>query len=204
MLQMAAGREVNGASGPRVRRGFAASRSRAGARGCGRPELCRRSGRWGSSWFRCRRSGCAGWAAAARAGLAEAAMDGHLGTECGDALREFFLASATRRSIQRASVARVAAKRRCPFFGLELVGERDGRESRGVENLVGVGVAHAADEARIGEGALEGAVFQGERRAKTASSGSERKSRCRQDRCRGGPVRRAAGAARRGVWSRLQ
>ncbi len=36
----------------------------------------------------------------------------------------------------------------------------------GVQNLVGVGVADAADEPRIGEGTLEGSVFKSERRAK--------------------------------------
>ena len=44
--------------------------------------------------------------------------------------------------------------------------ERDGRKPGGVENLVGIGVAHAADETRIGESALEGAVFRCERRTK--------------------------------------
>ncbi len=44
--------------------------------------------------------------------------------------------------------------------------ERDGRKLRGVKNLVGVGVAHAADEPRIGEGALEGAILGGECRTK--------------------------------------
>ena len=97
--------------------------------------------------------------AAARAGLAEAAVDGHLGAERGDPSGNFFLASATRRSIQEVKRERVAVEKALPLVRLELVRERDGRELRGVKDLVGVGVAHAADEARIGEGALEGAVF---------------------------------------------
>ena len=62
-----------------------------------------------------------------------------------------------------------------PLFRLELVGERDGREAGGVEDFVGVGVAHAADEARIGEGALEGAIFEGEGGAEGVESRFRRK-----------------------------
>ena len=47
------------------------------------------------------------------------------------------------------------------------MGLSDGRQLRGVQNLVGVGVADAADEARIGEGALECAVLLRQRAAKT-------------------------------------
>jgi hypothetical protein len=53
------------------------------------------------------------------------------------------------------------------------VGERDGRELGGVQDLVGVGVADAADEARIGEGALEGAVFRGEGGAEAGEIGEK-------------------------------
>src|ERR1039458_6873839 len=53
-----------------------------------------------------------------------------------------------------------------PLVGLEFVSERDGGELGRMENLVGVGVADAADEARIGEGTLEGAVLKSECGAK--------------------------------------
>ena len=39
---------------------------------------------------------------------------------------------------------------------------REGRELGGVEDLVGVGVADAGEDAGVGEGALEGAVLGGE------------------------------------------
>ncbi len=78
----------------------------------------------------------------------------------------FALASATRRAIQSSKRGARGVEEALPLFGLELVRERDGREPGGVENLVGVGVAHAADEARIGEGALEGAVLRRERGTK--------------------------------------
>ncbi len=46
-------------------------------------------------------------------------------------------------------------------FG-EFVGLEDRRELGGVEDLVGVGVADAGEDAWVGEGSLEGAVFGGE------------------------------------------
>jgi hypothetical protein len=49
---------------------------------------------------------------------------------------------------------RGAATRRGEFVGLQ-----DGRELGGVEDLVGVGVADAGEDARVGERSLEGAVF---------------------------------------------
>ncbi len=66
-----------------------------------------------------------------------------------------------------------AVEEALPLLRLELAGEGDGRELRGVQDLVGVGVAHAADEARIGEGALEGAVFLGEGGAEACEIGGE-------------------------------
>ena len=64
-------------------------------------------------------------------------------------------------------------KEALPLFWLELVGLSDGRKLSGVENFVGVSVADTADEARIGEGALEGAVLEREGRAKAVEVGRE-------------------------------
>jgi hypothetical protein len=47
------------------------------------------------------------------------------------------------------------------LVGSEFVGLEDGRESGGVENLVGVGVADAGEDAGVGQSSLEGAVFGG-------------------------------------------
>ena len=49
-----------------------------------------------------------------------------------------------------------------PFFCCEFLSQGDGRELGCVQDFVGVGVADAADDAGVGEGALEGAVFLGE------------------------------------------
>ena len=49
-----------------------------------------------------------------------------------------------------------------PFFAGEFLCELDGREAGGVEDLVGVGVADAGEDARVGEAPLEGAVFGAE------------------------------------------
>ncbi len=49
-----------------------------------------------------------------------------------------------------------------PIGGGELVRQGNGRELRGVQYLVGIGVANPAQDARIGEGAFESAVFHGE------------------------------------------
>jgi hypothetical protein len=53
------------------------------------------------------------------------------------------------------------------------VGLQDRRELGGVEDLVGVGVADAAEDARVGEGSLEGAVFGGEGGAEFVEGGGE-------------------------------
>ncbi len=60
-----------------------------------------------------------------------------------------------------------------PLLWSELRGLQDGREASGVEDLVGVGVADAGEDARVGEGALEGAVFDGEGGAEGCEVGGE-------------------------------
>ena len=143
-------------------------------------------------------------AAAARAGLAEAAVDGEFRAECGDVLGKFLSGFGLRRSIHSGERGARGSQKALPLFWLEFVGERDGRELSGVEDLVGVGVADAANEARIGESALEGAVFAGERGAECGEVGRAQRCRCRRGRCRGEPLRRAGRGARRGAWSRLR
>jgi hypothetical protein len=60
-----------------------------------------------------------------------------------------------------------------PLFGGEFVGELDGGETGGVEDLVGVGVADAGEDARVGEGSLEGTVFGDEGGAEVFEAGGE-------------------------------
>ena len=49
-----------------------------------------------------------------------------------------------------------------PLFGSEFASLGEGRELGGVQYLVGVGVADAGEDTRVGEGALEGAIFSRE------------------------------------------
>ena len=100
-----------------------------------------------------------------------------------------------------AASSRVASNRRCHSLGRELVRERDRRELRRVENLVGVGVADAAQDARIGERALERAVLGGQCGAECVEIDARRR-RCRRGRSPRVRPRRAPRAATRGAWCR--
>jgi len=53
-----------------------------------------------------------------------------------------------------------------PFLRLQLAREGDGRELRRVQDFVRIRVADSADQARVGKGSLECAVFKRERFAK--------------------------------------
>ena len=53
------------------------------------------------------------------------------------------------------------------------MGELDGREPGGVQDLVRVGVADAAEDARVGECSLQGAVLRGQRGAELVQAGGE-------------------------------
>ena len=100
--------------------------------------------------------------AAARAGLAELTVNGKLGAEGGYFFGEFISGFGLQPAYPLSQRGARGGEEALPFFGLELVGLGDGRELGRVQNLVGVGVAYAADEARIGEGALERAVLERE------------------------------------------
>ena len=92
-------------------------------------------------------------------------MNGHVFAEGGDLFGEGvggFGVEAADPEIKRVAGGGEEA---LPLLGGEFVGEEDWGELGGVENLVGVGVADAREDARVGEGPLEGAVFQGESRA---------------------------------------
>ena len=100
--------------------------------------------------------------AAGGAGLIETPVDGHVGAEGGDFFGEGFggfCFEAGYPEIERVAGGGVEA---LPLVGSQLVGLEDGREVGGVEDLVGVGVADAGEDAGVGEGSLEGAVFCGE------------------------------------------
>jgi hypothetical protein len=85
--------------------------------------------------------------------------DGHPGAEGGDFFREALLGFGVETVDPESKSGAGGCEEAVPLFGLELVGEGDGRELGGVEDFVGIGVADAADEAGIGEGSLECAVF---------------------------------------------
>jgi hypothetical protein len=111
--------------------------------------------------------------AADGAWLSEATVNGHVFAEGGDLFwegRQGFGVEATYPEIKRVAGGGEEA---LPLFGGEFVGEEDGGELGGVEDLVGVRVADAGEDAWVGEGALEGAVFDGEGGAESFDVGSE-------------------------------
>jgi hypothetical protein len=111
--------------------------------------------------------------AAAGAGLAIAAMNGHFRTEGGDFLREALLGFSAEAVDPESESGAGGGEEAVPVFGLKFGGKREGRELGCVEDFVGVGIADAADETGIGKGALEGAVFGGESGAEASEVGRE-------------------------------
>jgi hypothetical protein len=100
-------------------------------------------------------------------------VDGKFRTEGGDASREILLASAQPVDPESKRGAR-GGEEALPLFGLQLVRQRDGREPGRVQDLVGIGIADAADKPGIGEGALQGAILGSE-------CGAEAVDVCRED-----------------------
>ncbi len=96
--------------------------------------------------------------AAARAGLFVAAVDGHAFAEGGDFFGEFAggLGAEAIGPLREAGADGFVEA--LDFGDGEFLGQRERREFGFPENFVGVGVADAAEEARIGEGALESVV----------------------------------------------
>ncbi len=90
-------------------------------------------------------------------------------------------ASVTRRSIQSSRVARVASKSRFHCWGVSLWVSRMGESCARVENFVRVGIADAAEDGGVGEGALQGAVLAGERGAEGLEVGGEHIDAARVD-----------------------
>ena len=126
--------------------------------------------------------------AADRARLAVAAMHGHPVAKRGDSLGKSARRPRCRsRSVQSSSTARVAANRR-RTLGSERARQRQWREPRAMQDLVGVGVADAAQEPRVGERALEGVVRRVSRAANAAKSSP--RPRDRRGRARRAPPRR--------------
>ena len=111
--------------------------------------------------------------AAAGAGLAEATVRGHVFAEGSDFFGEglrCFGVEAVNPELQ--GVARCNVKPLPLLFG-EFVSLQDRGEMGGMEDLVGVGVANAGEDAWVGEGSFEGAVFGGENRAEGCEVGGE-------------------------------
>jgi hypothetical protein len=99
----------------------------------------------------------AGWA-----WLAEATVDGHVVAEGGDFLGKVLAGFGVEAIDPELEGVAGGGEEARPLFAGEFAGELDRGEVRGVEDLVGVGVADAAEDARVGEGSLEGAVFGGQ------------------------------------------
>src|SRR5258708_8826654 len=101
--------------------------------------------------------------AANRAGLSEFAVHRHFLSKCGDMLGKFvagLLAQSLCPLEQRLPTSLLEANL---LLLAELKGELDRREFRPMKHLARIGIAHAAEQAGIGQSALEGVVFPGER-----------------------------------------
>jgi hypothetical protein len=111
--------------------------------------------------------------AAGGAGLAKAAMDDHVFAEGGDFFGEGLGGFDVEAVDPELEGFACCGEEALPLLVGEFVGELDGREVGGVENLVGVGVADAGENARVGEGSFEGAVLCGECGAEAFEVGGE-------------------------------
>src|SRR5215468_7770017 len=79
------------------------------------------------------------------AGLAIATMDGHAFAECSDLLRESRLCLGLQAIDPELERLARGVEKAFPLARIELVSERNGRQLCGMENLVGIGVADAAE-----------------------------------------------------------
>ena len=96
------------------------------------------------------------------AGLTIAAVDGHFLSKRGNFFGEGGLRFSAE-AIDPESEGAAGGSVKCfPFLRVHFLRESDGGEFCGVQDFVGVGIAYPAEEAWIGEGALEGAIFVGE------------------------------------------
>jgi len=113
--------------------------------------------------------GCAaGWA-----GLSEAAVHGHVFAEGGDFFGEGCGGFGVEAGYPKTKRVASGGEEALPLVFGEFVGLQDGGEMGRVEDLVGVSVADAGEDARVGEGSLEGAVFGGEGSAEGCEVGNE-------------------------------
>ena len=106
------------------------------------------------------------WRAASGARLTEAAMDGHFRAECSYFFWESVLGFGVEAIDPELERLPGRFEEPLPFRLAQFACQRDRRELGGIQDFVRVGVADAAEDARIGEGSLEGAVFLGESLAK--------------------------------------
>ena len=127
--------------------------------------------------------------AADGARLAEAAVHRHLRPERGDLLREAVAGLARSRSVHSRERRRASPRTGASIVVVvERARQRERREPRAVQDLVGVGVADAAEEARIGERALERVVLA-RRRARERVARRRRAPRGRRGRAPRAPSR---------------
>src|ERR1017187_4595660 len=103
--------------------------------------------------------------ATSRTGLAVAPMHGHPIAESGHLLREFLAGfGAQPVEPQRRSIARRGMQPR-DLFRRQFARLRDGRQSRGMQDLVRIGIADAAERPRIGERPLQRVILESKRLA---------------------------------------
>ena len=111
--------------------------------------------------------------AATRARLFIAAVDGHAFAERSDFFRKF-AGGVGAEAIRPAREARAdGVVETLDFGGREFLGKRERREFSFPKNFVGVGVADAAEDARVGQEALERVIGGDERGGEMSEVGGE-------------------------------
>jgi hypothetical protein len=110
---------------------------------------------------------------AARAGLFVAAMNGHAFAEGGDFFGEFAGGFGAEAISPVRETRADGFEEALDFRDGKFLRERERREFGFPENFIGVGVADTAEEARIGEGALESVIGGEEDGGELLGSGSE-------------------------------
>ncbi len=110
---------------------------------------------------------------AARAGLFVPAVNGHAFAESGDFFGEFAAGLGAQAIGPLGKRGASGFEEALDFRDRELLREREGRKAGFEENLIRVGIADAAEQTRIGEGALESMVGGEKRGGKARQIGIE-------------------------------
>lgn len=87
-------------------------------------------------------------------------MHGHAFPEGGDFFREGAAGFLAQPIGPCSECAAHGVEQLCHFFIQEFSGHSDRRQACAVQNFVGIGVSNAAEDMRVGQGALQSVVFR--------------------------------------------